>query len=414
MAAQQLPLALQKKLRPLPPGGGGLPGGLAAPADTPTLHALMRGARDERLRRAAFEACQRQPAANLAALDALVEVRSELLMNIIEAERAVLVGTACIDARDAPPPASGTRLPLRSSGPAAQGLHKPGFACAHRAPPPCALSPRATGATTHAHVRRAPALPTAWLQASIMRNPCRASALPTALLQARHEVAALMGFPSYAAYQLDSFSLAGQPSAVVAFLERLTADIAPKCAAELAEMQELKRAHLGAPGGAAGGSAGGGEQRARAAAVVRPWDRQFLAQAARSGEDAVQLNALPEYFELERVVEGLGELLRRSMGVSLRELPLEPGEACLQQTRDRCCMQQTRGLCSTARLQNGSRQKRFSACAGGMLRPTCCEVVSMLLEPGEEQPGDGCKKTACARLACPLWVPGRHHPCPQS
>lgn len=77
-AAAQLPLALQKKFRPLAPGASGLPGGLAAPADTPTLHALMRGARDERLRRAAFEACQRQPAANLAALDALVEVGPRL------------------------------------------------------------------------------------------------------------------------------------------------------------------------------------------------------------------------------------------------------------------------------------------------------------------------------------------------
>ncbi len=136
-----------------------------------------------------------------------------------------------------------------------------------------------------------------------------------------------MGFPSYAAYQLDAFSLAGQPSAVVAFLERLTAGIAPKCAAELAEMRELKRLHLGA----AAAAACGGEQRAPGAAPpqVQPWDRQFLAQAARSGEDAAQLNALPEYFELERVVEGLGELLRRSMGVSLREVPLEPGEGWL-------------------------------------------------------------------------------------
>lgn len=140
-----------------------------------------------------------------------------------------------------------------------------------------------------------------------------------------------MGFPSYAAYQLDAFSLAGQPSAVVAFLERLTAGIAPKCAAELAEMRELKRLHLGASAAAVGAAGGGGEQRAPGPLLpqAQPWDRQFLAQAARSGEDAAQLNALPEYFELERVVEGLGELLRRSMGVSLREVPLEPGEGWL-------------------------------------------------------------------------------------
>ncbi|KAL4424571.1 hypothetical protein ABPG77_009155 [Micractinium sp. CCAP 211/92] len=255
-AAQQLPLALQKKFRPLAPDGGGLPGGLLAPADTPTLHALMRGARDERLRRAAFEACQRQPGANLAALDALVE--------------------------------------------------------------------------------------------------------------ARHEVAALMGFPSYAAYQLDAFSLAGQPSAVVAFLERLTAGIAPKCAAELAEMRELKRLHLGA----AAAAACGGEQRAPGAAPpqVQPWDRQFLAQAARSGEDAAQLNALPEYFELERVVEGLGELLRRSMGVSLREVPLEPGEGWAPLVRKLEATHDADGFLGTIYLDLHRRPHKFPSAAHFTLR----------------------------------------------
>jgi len=78
--AQQLPSVLQRKLRPLAArgrlgGGGGALAGLSMPADTPTLHALLRTSRDEGLRRAAFEACHRQPTSNLAVLDALVEVR---------------------------------------------------------------------------------------------------------------------------------------------------------------------------------------------------------------------------------------------------------------------------------------------------------------------------------------------------
>jgi hypothetical protein len=55
-------------------GGGGGIAGLACPADSQLLHSLVRGAKGEGLRRAAFEAMHRQPGANLAVLDALVEV----------------------------------------------------------------------------------------------------------------------------------------------------------------------------------------------------------------------------------------------------------------------------------------------------------------------------------------------------
>ena len=75
-AVQQLPPGLQRRFRPVPAlGGGGGVAGLACAADTPSLHSLLRHAGDEGLRRAAWEACHRQPAANLAVLDALVEVR---------------------------------------------------------------------------------------------------------------------------------------------------------------------------------------------------------------------------------------------------------------------------------------------------------------------------------------------------
>ena len=124
-----------------------------------------------------------------------------------------------------------------------------------------------------------------------------------------------MGFPSYAAYQLDSFSLAATPAAVDAFLRRFAGAIAPRCQRELQELRSLK-AQLG---GGGGGSHGSG-------ADVQPWDRLWLMAAARAGSsDAAALDALPSYLELERVVGGLSRLLAASMGVSLRERPLAPG-----------------------------------------------------------------------------------------
>jgi hypothetical protein len=72
---RHLPLSLQKRFRPLAgAGSGGAVQGLACPADSASLHSLLRGARHEGLRRAAFGAYHRQPASNLALLDDLVEV----------------------------------------------------------------------------------------------------------------------------------------------------------------------------------------------------------------------------------------------------------------------------------------------------------------------------------------------------
>jgi intermediate peptidase len=146
-----------------------------------------------------------------------------------------------------------------------------------------------------------------------------------------------MGFDSYSAYQLDSFSLASHPSAVVAFLERFAAAIQPKCRLELADLQGLKALHL--PGD---GDSGGGD--------VRPWDRAFLTAAARSSEDeASQLASLPEFFQLEQVVEGLSQLLRRSMGVQLQEQPLAPGEGWAPGVRKLAAMHETGGWVRSAR-----------------------------------------------------------------
>ncbi len=133
-------------------------------------------------------------------------------------------------------------------------------------------------------------------------------------------MARLMGFPSYAEYQLDSFSLAGQPAAVGSFLGRLADAIAPKAAAEAAELGYLKRRLFGS------GS-------------LQPWDKQYLVAAAEagagggssssssggSGGELGRHPAAQPTFQLEAVVEGLSELLRRSMGVSLQERPLGRG-----------------------------------------------------------------------------------------
>ena len=86
------------------------------------------------------------------------------------------------------------------------------------------------------------------------------------------------------------------------------------------------------------GSTGGGT------AAVQPWDRHFLMAAARSGEEAEALASLPAYLELERVVEGLSDLLRRSMGVQLQERALAEGEGWAPGVRKLAAVHDTGGV----------------------------------------------------------------------
>lgn len=139
-----------------------------------------------------------------------------------------------------------------------------------------------------------------------------------------------MGFDSYSAYQLDSFSLASRPAAVAAFLRRFAAAIAPKCADEAAQLSRLKKLHSSSSSSDSGSEA-------------RPWDRAFLAAAAAEGGGADALGALPAYLELESVVEGLSQLLRRSMGVALEELPLVAGEGWAPGVRKLAAVHDTGG-----------------------------------------------------------------------
>ncbi|KAL4855723.1 Mitochondrial intermediate peptidase [Chlorella vulgaris] len=246
-ATARLPPHTQQRFRPLAaPGGSGAIQGVACPAETSLLHSLLRTSTDEGLRQAAFHACYRQPHANLAVLDSLVE--------------------------------------------------------------------------------------------------------------ARHEVARLMGFESFGSYQLDSFSLASHPDAVATFLQRFAADIAPKCAEEAAQMTLLKRITSSGGGGGSSGTA-----------AVQPWDRQFLMAAGRSNEEADALS-MTEYLELERVVEGLSELLRRSMGVQLQERGLEPGEGWAPGVRKLAAVHDTDGFLGIVYLDLYRRPQKFPSAAHFTLR----------------------------------------------
>ncbi|GAB4822253.1 hypothetical protein N2152v2_009299 [Parachlorella kessleri] len=154
------------------------------------------------------------------------------------------------------------------------------------------------------------------------------------LVETRHEIASIMGFTSYAHYQLDGVTLANRPEAVQAFLQHLSTSIRPKCRQERDQLQRAKQQ------GGAGSSA------------VQPWDRAYLMGLCKGAEGSrgVDLSQLQEYFQLEPVVAGLSGLLQQLMGVSLEERPLEKGEGWAPGVRKLAAVHHTEGPLGTVYL----------------------------------------------------------------
>ena len=109
-------------------------------------------------------------------------------------------------------------------------------------------------------------------------------ALIRRLAALRAERAALLGFPSYAAYKLDD-QMAKTPDAALRLLADLAPAAAAKARAEAARMQALAARE------------GGGF-------ALAPWDWQYYAEQVRRAEYDLDEAQLKPYFELDRVVRG--------------------------------------------------------------------------------------------------------------
>lgn len=183
-------------------------------------------------------------------------------------------------------------------------------------------------------------------------------ALIDQLVQGRHEIAALMGFPSYAAYQLDQFSLAGRPQAVDAFLSTLSSAIAPACAREAAHLAQLKRT---LSGGSTSTNSSTSEQ-------LHPWDMSWLMAAAKARGPAADVAALAEYLTLDSCVAGVSALLQRLMGVTLSEETPAAGEAWAPGVRRLVAHSREEGVLGVVYLDLQRRQGKFPGAAHFTLR----------------------------------------------
>ncbi|XP_014680924.1 PREDICTED: mitochondrial intermediate peptidase-like [Priapulus caudatus] len=127
------------------------------------------------------------------------------------------------------------------------------------------------------------------------------------LLTARHELAALCGFSSYA-HRATSGTLADNPETVMQFLEGLVEEVRPAAVHDLDILEQYKAKHKSQ------------------ASVLQPWDVPYYTAVAKHGRHKVDHSEFAKYFPLGACMEGLNELFRSLYNVTLEHEPVEGGE----------------------------------------------------------------------------------------
>lgn len=116
------------------------------------------------------------------------------------------------------------------------------------------------------------------------------------LLPLRHELAQLLGFPSFADYALAT-RMAKTSTQVLDFLDDLTRRCIPAGRQEFSDLEQF------------------------AGRKLEPWDVAFYGEKLQESRFKVSQEALRPYFPLPKVLAGLFELTHRLYGITLRERP---------------------------------------------------------------------------------------------
>ena len=120
------------------------------------------------------------------------------------------------------------------------------------------------------------------------------------LAQLRPERARILGFPTFAAYNLDE-TMAHTPENALRLLTQLVPPATAKARGEAADMQRLI-------------------DRQRGGFQLQPWDWQYYAEQVRAAQYALDEEQIKPYFELDRVLtDGLFYAANRLYGLTFRE-----------------------------------------------------------------------------------------------
>src|SRR5439155_4240934 len=125
------------------------------------------------------------------------------------------------------------------------------------------------------------------------------------MLEKRHELADLLGYPSWSSYVTED-KMIGSAQAAGDFIARISAAAEARMSHEYQALLERRR------------------RDDAAAERVEAWDSQLLTEAVRKERHGFDAQAVRPYFELSRVQEGVLEVTARLFGLTYRPVPDAP------------------------------------------------------------------------------------------
>ncbi|KAJ0099535.1 hypothetical protein Patl1_19934 [Pistacia atlantica] len=129
------------------------------------------------------------------------------------------------------------------------------------------------------------------------------------LIAARHELAQIMGYRSYADFMVQP-NMASSPEVVKSFLLEMNKMIKPKADEEFKAIRNFKRKICG--------------QRF---VDLEPWDEAYYAAMMKSSTYNLDSSVVAPYFPLPQCIEGLKVLVESLFGATFHSVPLAPGES---------------------------------------------------------------------------------------
>ncbi|XP_057476622.1 mitochondrial intermediate peptidase, mitochondrial isoform X2 [Actinidia eriantha] len=129
------------------------------------------------------------------------------------------------------------------------------------------------------------------------------------LIAARHEIAQIMGYKSYAEFSVHP-NMASSPEIVKSFLLEMSEMVRPKADKEFKKIWDFKREKSGQING-----------------DLEPWDEAYFTGLMKSSAYSLDSLVVASFFPLPQCIEGLRVLVESLFGVKFRSIPLAPGES---------------------------------------------------------------------------------------
>ncbi|XP_020540649.1 mitochondrial intermediate peptidase, mitochondrial isoform X2 [Jatropha curcas] len=175
--------------------------------------------------------------------------------------------------------------------------------------------------------------------------PCANLKVLDKLIAARHELAQIMGYRSYAEFMVKP-NLASSPEVVTSFLCEMSEMIRPKADKEFETIRNFKREKCG--------------QRC---VNLEPWDEAYYTGMMKSSVQNLDSSIVASYFPLQQCIEGLKVLVKSLFGATFHSVPMAPGESWHPEVLKMCLHHPEEGNLGYLYLDLYSRKDKYPCCA---------------------------------------------------